>query len=195
MKEEQQNNKKTIILVTILCACIFGLVVAYAALSASLTITFGKVTQNSLTWNVGFEPGNITGTKTGSSAAVCGEAVATTDTVSIANTTLTTLHDKCVYKLTVKNKGSIAALLSQISAKTPTSVSCNTSTTSQMVCGNITYKLTTDATGQTLLPSGTTLAASTGSLDVYLTAEYTGTETGSSLEHNSGGFTLNYTQK
>ena len=33
-----------------------------------------------------------------------------------------------------------------------------------------------------------------GSLDVYLIAAFTGTETGSSVQ-NSGGFTLNYAQK
>lgn len=193
--QEKQENRQSIIIVTVLCACLFGLAIAYAALSASLNITFGSVTQNSLSWNVGFETGTFAGTKTGSSGVVCGEATATTNTVSIANTTLTTLHDKCVYKLKVKNTGTVDALLASIAAKTPTSIACNTSTTSQMICDNITYKLTSDAAGTSLLPDNTTLVASTGTLDVYLTAEYTGTEAGNASVQNSGGFTLNYTQK
>ena len=190
---KEKSNKQTMIIVAFLCACLFGLAVAYAALSTALNITFGSVTQNALTWNVGFEPGAITGTKTGS--AVCGEATATASTVSVANTTLTTLHDKCVYKLKVKNTGSVDADLSTISAKTPTSTTCDTSVTSKMICGNITYTLTSDQAGQSLLGTGNTLVATTGTLDVYLTAEYTGTTTGSSNQQDNGGFTLNYTQK
>ena len=195
MENEQRTNKQTIAIVTLLCASLFGIAVAYAALSATLNITFGKVTQNALSWNVGFETGTITATKSGSSNTVCGEATATTNTVSIANTTLTTLHDKCLYKLKIKNTGTVDAILASISAKTPASMSCDTSTTSQMVCGNITYKLTSDQAGQALLGTNNTLVANTGSLDVYLTAEYTGTTTGSASEQNTGGFTLNYTQK
>ena len=191
-RKEQQNNK-TILIVTLLCAALFGLSIAYAALSATLTITMGKVTQNALSWNVGFETGTVTGTKTG--GATCGQATATADTVTVANTTLQTLHDKCVYKLKIKNTGSVAAQLSSITAKSPASTTCNTSTTSQMVCGNITYKLTTDAAGSSLLGTGGTLAATSGTLDVYLSAEYTGTETGSASEQNNGGFTLVYSQK
>ncbi len=194
-KEQSQQKRQTMIIVTILCACLFGLVVAYSALSTTLTITFGNVKQNSLSWNVGFETGTISGTKTGGSSVVCGDATATTNTVSIASTTLTTLHDKCVYKLKIKNTGSVDALLSTIAAQNPASTTCNTTTTSQMVCGNITYRFTSDQAGSTLLGTGSTLAASTGTLDVYLSAEYTGTTTGSESIQNNGGFTLNYTQK
>ena len=67
----ERNNKQTIIIVTFLCACLFGLAVAYSALSAALNITFGAVKQNVLSWDVGFETGTITGTKTGSAAASC----------------------------------------------------------------------------------------------------------------------------
>jgi len=194
MEQENKKNRQTIIIVTILCACLFGLAIAYAALSATLQITFGNVTQNALSWEVGFEPGTVTGTKTGTNT-ICGEATATASTVSIANTTLTTLHDKCVYHFVVKNTGTVDALLASISAKTPSSVSCDTSTTSQMVCNNITYRLTSDPQGLSLLGANNTLVNTTGTLDVYLSAEYTGTATGSASSQNSGGFTLNYTQK
>ena len=194
MEEVERKNKQTLIIVAMLCATLFGLSVAYAALSASLNITFGKLNQNSLTWNVGFESGSIGGTKTGSSSTSCGMATATSSTVSLDNTVLATLGDKCVYRLKIKNTGTVDAILSSIAAKTPTSVACNTSTTSKMVCENITYKLTTDQAGLSLLGINNVLNANNGSLDVYLTAEYTGTSTGSSSEQNAAGFTLNYNQ-
>ena len=97
MDNEQKQKRQSIIIVTLLCACLFGLAVAYAALSATLDITFGTLTQNALTWNVGFQTGTVNGTKTGTASTVCGAATVTSDTVSVASTTLTTLHDKCVY--------------------------------------------------------------------------------------------------
>lgn len=194
MDNEQKQKRQSIIIVTLLCACLFGLAVAYAALSATLDITFGTLTQNALTWNVGFQTGTVNGTKTGTASTVCGAATVTSDTVSVASTTLTTLHDKCVYPLTILNTGSIDALLSTISAKTPTSFSCDTTTTSQMVCGNITYKLTTDSAGQALLTTNNVLAKTSGTLNAYLIVEYTGTLTGSDGVQTNGGFTLNYIQ-
>ena len=195
MEFERKNNKQTMIIVTILCAMLFGLAVAYAALSATVNVTFGKVIQNSLTWNVGFEPGTITATPSGSANVVCGEATTTANTVTIANTTLTTLHDKCLYKLKIENTGSIDALLQSISPRVPTSMSCNTTTTSQMVCDNITYKLTSDAEGLALLDVNNVLSANTGTLDVYLSVEYTGTATGTTNQQSTGGFAFNYVQK
>lgn len=195
MEYENKTNKQTMIIVAFLCAGLFGLAVAYAALSATVNVTFGKVTQNALSWNVGFETGTTTATESGSTGVVCGEATTTANTVSIANTTLTTLHDKCLYKLKIQNTGSIDAILQSISPRVPTSMSCNTTTTSQMVCGNITYKLTSDQEGLSLLDVNNTLSANTGTLDVYLSVEYTGTETGANNQQSAGGFTFNYVQK
>lgn len=195
MEFERKTNKQTMIIVTILCAMLFGLAVAYAALSATVNVTFGKVIQNALTWNVGFESGTTTATPSGSANVVCGEATTTANTVTIANTTLTTLHDKCLYKLKIENTGSIDALLQSISPRVPTSMSCNTTTTSQMVCDNVTYKLTSDAEGLALLDVNNVLSANTGTLDVYLSVEYTGTTTGIANQQSTGGFTFNYVQK
>ena len=65
-----------------------------------------------------------------------------------------------------------------------------------MVCENTTYKLTTDAAGQSLLGTNNTLAATSGTLGVYLIIEYTGESTGGSdTNQTNGGFTLTYTQK
>ena len=64
-----------------------------------------------------------------------------------------------------------------------------------MVCGNITYKLTTDSTGNTLLTTGGTLAKTSGTQNIYLVIKYTGTELVSSdVSQNNGGFTLVYNQ-
>ena len=196
MEREEKKNNQTLIIVAILCAGLFGISVAYAVLSSTLTITISQLTQQGLSWNVGFEPGSVSGTKTGSTDAVCGVATVTASSVSIANTVLATYGDQCVYPLTIKNTGSIAAELSTIAAATPASVSCNTDTTSQMVCGNTTYKLTTDLAGSSLLGTGNVLAATNGTLNVYLTVSYTGSTTGGSdTDQNGGGFTLAYTQK
>ena len=195
MEEHIEGSKHTLIIVAILCAALLGLAVAYAALSAALNVTFGKVSQNSLIWSVGFESGSISGTKTGSNDTVCGTATATASTVSLNDTVLAMINDKCVYKLKIKNTGTVGAYLSLIAAKTPTSITCTNSTTSKMICGNITYKLTTDEAGESLLTTGNTLIASTGSLDVYFTAEYTGTEPNSGNEQSGGGFTVNYSQQ
>lgn len=193
MENKKKENNQSLIIVALLCAMLFGISIAYAALSATLNITYSKITQSAISWNVGFQTGTVTGTKTGSSGAVCGDATVTANTATVADTTLATLHDKCVYKLKIKNTGSVDAVLSSISAKTPTSMSCNTSTTSQMVCSNVTYKLTIDQNGQSLLGTENVLPAESGAMDVYLIVEYTGTDSSASTQ-NSGGFTLNYAQ-
>ena len=190
---ENQQKQGSLLLTAILCAALLGISIAYAALSTTLTITMGKVTQSALSWNVGFTTGTVNATKVGS--GTCGAATVTADTVTVADTTLTTLHDKCTYALTIKNTGTVAATLATINPSNPASVSCTNSGAS-MVCGNITYKLTTDAAGNTLLTTNKDLAASTGSLPVYLVAEYTGTTTGgSAATHTNAGFTLTYNQK
>ena len=190
---ENQQKQGSLLLTAILCAALLGISIAYAALSATLTITMGKVTQSALSWNVGFTTGTVNATKVGS--GTCGAATVTADTVTVADTTLTTLHDKCTYALTIKNTGTVGATLATINPTNPSSVSCTNSGAS-MVCGNITYKLTTDSAGSTLLTTNKDLAASTGSLPVYLVAEYTGTTTGgSAATHTNAGFTLTYNQK
>lgn len=189
-----KEKKKSLLITSILCAILLGLSIAYAALTATLDITLGKVTQNALSWNVGFESGNATATKTGSADSTCGEATITTDSASITTTTLKTLHDKCTYKLKIKNTGGVDAAISSITAKTPTGVTC-TNDIGTMTCGNINYKLTTDSAGTTLLTTNKKLSATTGELDLYLIVEYTGTSEGSSVEQNSAGFTITYSQE
>lgn len=195
MKEKEKKIQKIIIVIVLLIAAIFGLVIAYSALTATLHIQFSTITYNSVTWNVGFEPGRINAIKRGSNETVCGEAVINPNFVEIDNISLYTLHDKCIYPLKIKNTGTIDAVLGSIAAKTPASSSCDTSQPAKMICGNITYKLTIDEAGTKLLNTMEEIEAKKGQLDVYLYTEYTGLELGIKEEQNSGGFALNYFQK
>jgi hypothetical protein len=198
MEREKDDNKnnRTMLIVTLLCAALFGIAVAYAALGTTLDITFDALQQEGLAWSVGFEPGTYTAIATGSSGMSCGEAITTLQTTTVAHTVLNTPRDKCIYGLRIKNTGSVAAKLETITSKTPISVGCDTTTTSRMVCGNITYKLTTDVTGQNLLMENNILIAINGTLDIFLTVEYTGESAGAAnVSQANGGFTLNYTQQ
>ena len=63
-----------------------------------------------------------------------------------------------------------------------------------MACGDITYKITTDTTGSTLLAVNSTIAAS-GSQIVYLQAIYTSdTVSGTAVNQTGAKFTLVYNQ-
>lgn len=194
-KNNKTNNKGVFFVIGCLCVAVVALSIAYAALSTTLNINFGNVTQSQQSWSVGFLGSTATGTATGTSQTglTCGDATITSDSVSIANTSISKPGDKCVYQFTIKNNGTINANLQTITPVTPSGLSC-TSNGASMVCGNITYKLSTDNAGATLLTSNTGLN-SNDTLDVYLTAEYTGLEVSNSPEVQTGaGFTLIYNQ-
>jgi len=197
MENKKMDKQNLMAIVYIMVVVIAGVSVAYAALSTTLTITTSKITQNALSWEVGFQTGTVTPTSTGSSNSgrVCGTATVTSSTVTVANTTLSKPDDTCTYELVVKNTGSIDATLATITPVSPSSTSCTTSGAS-MECGNITYKLTTDSTGNTLLTNGGTLANTSGSQTIYLVTKYTGSGlVTSEVSQNNGGFTLIYEQK
>ena len=198
MESNKKFNRESLLAVVyVMVVVLAGVSVAYAALSSTLNVTTNKVTQSALTWNVGFQTGNITPTEggTSNSGRVCGAATATASSVTVAETTLSKPDDVCTYELTVKNTGSIDATLATITANNPSSTSC-TNNGASMVCGNITYKLTTDSTGNTLLTTGGTLNNTNGTQTMYLVVKYTGTVTVTSdVAQNNGGFTLIYNQK
>ena len=193
----------TIALIAVIAA-ICGVGIAYAALSTTLTITTNKVTQNALTWNVAFTTGTVNATVGGTSATgrTCGAATVTANAVTVADTTLSKPGDSCTYALTIKNTGGIVAKLGTLVPTKPTEsgvtctlTSASTSAGASMVCGNLTYKITTDATGNTPLKTDTTIAASTGSQAVYLIVSYTGSSLNSSAVTQTGGkFTFTYNQ-
>ena len=196
-KSQKKNQKQLLTIVGAVVLLIVGISVVYAALSSTLNITVGSVTQSEMSWNVAFQTGTVNATPGGTSETgrVCGAATVTADTVTVANTTLSKPEDSCTYALTVKNTGSLDATLATITPVHPGSTSCTNSGAS-MVCGNITYKLTTDAAGTTLLTTGGTLAKTNGTLPVYLVIKYTGATTNTSeVVQTAGGFTLVYNQK
>ncbi|MBR1386575.1 MAG: hypothetical protein IJ568_07070 [Bacilli bacterium] len=196
-KSQKKNQKQLLTIVGAVVLLIVGISVVYAALSTTLNITVGSVTQSQMSWNVAFQTGTVNATAGGTSATgrSCGAATVTADTVSVASTTLSKPDDSCTYALNIKNTGSIDATLATITPVAPGSTSCTNSGAS-MVCGNITYKLTTDSAGSTLLTTGGTLAKTNGTLPVYLVIKYTGsTPSSTAVEQSSGGFTLVYNQK
>ena len=196
-KKKQKNQKQMLTIIGAIVLLIVGISVAYAALSSTLNISTGNVTQNTLSWNVGFQTGTVEGTEGGTSSTgmSCGEATVTANSVTIASSSLSKPDDSCTYQLAIKNTGGLDAQLTTITPVHPTSTTCTDSGAS-MVCGNLTYKLSTDAAGTTLLPLNGTLAKTNGSQTVYLIVEYTGTEVNDTvIEQSAGGFTLVYTQK
>ena len=185
--------KTTLIVALVLLA---GVSIAYAALSTTLNITFGKVTQNALTWNVGFTGTEATGETGGTSGTgrSCGKATITASAITLADTTLSKPGDKCTYTFTIKNSGTVGAKLNTITPTAPTSITCGIATGGTLECGNITYKLTTDKAGSTVLTTGGTLAADK-TLTVYLVVSYTGSSlNASAVTHNGAKFALAYTQ-
>ncbi len=191
-----KNRKTLTVVLAIVSVLVLGIVVAYAALSTALNVSFSGISQNALTWNVGFQGSSASGTAAGTSSTgrSCGTATITSSTVSVASTTLSKPGDKCTYTLTIKNSGTIAATLSSITPTKPTSTTCATASGATMVCGNITYKLTSDSGGSTALVTNKTLAAGASST-VYLVASYTGTGLNSSAVTQSGAkFAINYAQ-
>ena len=198
MESNKKMDRRTLLgVIYAMVVILTGISVAYAALSTTLNVTVNKVTQNALTWNVGFQTGTVPVTPggEGSSVATCGAASVTASTVTVAESTLSKPNDSCTYTLTVKNTGGIDATLGTITPKNPESTSCTNSGAS-MVCGNITYKLTTDAAGTTLLTTGGTLAKTNGTQTIYLVVKYTGSGLVSNeIAQNSGGFSLVYNQQ
>ena len=88
LKNSKNKQKDLSTIVVILVVVVVGMSIAYAALSSTLTIQMNQVTQNSLSWNVGFQPGTVTGTPGGSSSSTgrsCGNATVTANSVTVAD--------------------------------------------------------------------------------------------------------------
>ena len=193
----EKERKRLYIIMCTLAVAVVGLSIAYAALSTQLSVTMSSVKNSTITWAVGFQPGTVTGVSSGTSTTglSCGDATVTASSVSVATTTLSKPEDSCRYALTIKNTGDTAATLDTINPTQPSGATCTTATGATMVCGNITYKLTTDQAGEVALTTGGSLAAQTGTLPVYLHIKYTGTSTSAEAISQTGGvFTLTYNQ-
>ena len=186
-----KEHKNIYILLIALCIGVVGLSIGYAALSTQLTITTNKFTISAQSWKVAFNNGTVNAitSSTSNTGFSCGVATVDDSSVSIAESVLSKPGDKCTYALTIKNTGSIDARLSNIVSKNPSGVSC-TGTGSSFTCGNITYKV-----GQNLLATNGIIKATTGTLPVYLVAEYTGNSVSADAANQAGaGFTFTYSQ-
>ena len=173
------NRKSLYVILGVLCFSVVMLSVAFAALSTTLTINFGNVTQTVQTWNIGYNltPGNVINGVEGGTTEVsgrsCGQAVVTRNNVAIANVSLSKPEDSCYWAIPISNTGTIAAELASIAWTAPTSTTCSPNSGASMTCGNITYKLTTDVAGSTLVTTSNfgKLNSSSGKT-VYLYALY-----------------------
>ena len=175
---------------------VFGVSIAYAALSSTLNVTISKVTQNAESWDVGFDGSSATATVGGTSATgrSCGTATITRSSVTVANTLLSKPDDSCTYKLTISNAGTINAKITGITPTAPSGITCNPKSGANMVCGNITYKIATDANGSTLLAENDALNSG-ATKDVYLIVKYTGnTVSGTSVTQSGASFSVVYGQ-
>jgi len=195
------NKKYYMVLIAVIVA-LATVAIAYSALSTTLTITTNKITQNALTWNVAVTTGTVNGTAggTGTTGRSCGQATVTATSITVADTTLSKPDDSCTYAFTIKNTGGIVAKLGSVVPTKPTSTTCTTTNAStsagaSMVCGNLTYKITTDAAGSSPLKTGTTIAATNGTQPVYLVVTYTGTTLNTeTVTQSAGKFTFTYNQ-
>ena len=188
-----RNKKFVIVLSGSLLLVLFGISIAYAALSQTLTTTYNRISQSSQTWNIGFVSGTITGqvVTNSSNSLNCGTATATATTISGISPTLSDVGDKCSYTFTIKNDGSIDGKISSITITEPLGQTC-TKTGSTMVCGNITYMLHYDsANSSTLVSVNNVIEKKNGSTattkTVVMTIEYTGT-TAAEEDFTQSGF-------
>ena len=202
-----RQRKNYIMILAIAIAAIAGVAVAYAAMSQVLNVTTNKVTQTAVSGSIGFDttgsPISATLGGTSSTGRSCGTATVTATSVTVADTTLSKPDDSCTYALSIKNTYGFAWKLSSLVPTKPTDSGMNCATVqsasttvgAEMVCGNITYKITTDAAGTTPLLTNTNLAATTGTQPVYLIVKYTGESVNSSAVTQTGAkFTFTYAQ-
>ena len=198
MKRILQNQQLRFLLI-VAAVLISGVGIAYAIFQTTLTITFNKVTQNAITWDIGFDTSggtSVTATAAGTSATgrSCGTATLTANSVSVAATTVSKPGDKCTYTLTIKNNGTVPGTLTAITPTNPSGsgVSCTQSGAS-ITCGKVKYSLTTDAAGSTLLTTGGSALAANASRTIYLVIAFNGNEAQTTaVTQTNAKFTLKY---
>ena len=135
MEEGKRISRKDYIIICLI-ACIVSLSIAYATISATLTIT-NDLTVKAHDWDIHFEnleQESITGSN---SATVTSPAVIEEDTTKISGLQVSFKKpgDKVVYTFDVTNAGEIDAKLSSISIGTPT---CNPTS---VICDDLEYTL------------------------------------------------------
>ena len=152
-----------------------------------MTVRVGNLTQIATKWNISVSSTSAINNY-GSSATgrTCGTISTSNNVVTVSATTLSKPGDLCEYSITFTNGNStMNAKLNSLTATAPSGTTCTYTTFSsctsgntcqyKMVCGNITYTLSSNEAGTS---APTNLASFTGgttsSQTVYLRAEFTG---------------------
>lgn len=205
---KRKSKKKLYITIISLILIASLLSVVFAALSTTLTVNVGNLTQIATKWNISISSASAINNY-GSSATgrSCGTISTTNNTVTVTATTLSKPGDLCEYSITFTNNNTtMNAKLDSLTATAPTSTTCTYTTFSsctsgntcqyKMVCGNITYTLSSNEAGTS---APTNLASFTGgtttSQTVYLRAEFTGSSpSGTAVTQTNPKFTVVYAQ-
>lgn len=192
-----RRKKFVLVFLIIAVVLLFGVTIAYSVLNKSLSISTQGVTQQTMTWDIGFQPGTVVGETSSSNSYIqCGEATVTKNVVSGISTVLAGVGDKCSYPIQIVNNGTIAGMISNIVFTQPLNTNCNISG-STMVCGDITYQMRYDnSNSSNLLEIGDVINEKSGSSatiqTVVLTIEHTGSV--ASLEdYSQSGFAYQLT--
>lgn len=203
MKTQKNNQIFKPILIVVLIAV--GIVsIGYAYLSTTLTLTYNKITQTSLTWDIHFKAETVSPTEYGTSATgrTCPQVTVTAgDTITIPEVTLSKPGDGCSWKFTILNTGGIDAVLNSITPTKPATTCTQGSDNNTITCNNIIYKLGTNAGCSNLftVAGSGTLAKTSGSKNVYVCVYYDEAATALSstlpTSLNNAQFKFNYTQQ
>lgn len=204
-----RRNYLKVLLIAVVMVISIG--IAYAALSATLTVTTNSVKQSVYTWSHTMSCTKTNDVGTSSTGRTCGAVTSSTNgttAVTIGATTLSKPDDGCVYKCTISNTGTLGSKITAIVPTKPSSTTCTAtnagaSATANMVCGNITYGIYASAsvsgttitkTNLTIPTTGVAIAAG-GTKDVYLVVQYTGTSlVTSETTQSNGKFTFTLAQ-
>ncbi len=200
MKRNRRNN--LVLTLSILIVIVVGITIVYAALSASLKVSTSNITQNVVSWNVGFEVG--TGTVKGetynpnsSTAGIsCENATVTSNSISIGATTLTKPGDACYWRVTIENNGTIDAKLTSIQTTAPSGVECTGMNTGSIFCGNVRYYIQVPFESNAMLQVNTIISAGTSKTVDFVAQIPTANDSLASkaITHTGMGFTLVWSQ-
>ena len=102
----------TILLSSVLIGIII-MAIAYAAMQATLNVTFSKITQQALTWDIGFKIETVAGVPN-RQGLDCGSATVTKYQLTSGYPKFQSVGDMCSYTFHIINNGNIAAKISDI---------------------------------------------------------------------------------
>ena len=157
LEEQERDRKRVLIIVLIL---LFIAIIALAIAFLKITGELGGEIINppeppiipKAEWKVGFVSKEAEGISSGNTVnrGSCGVITSTETSATISNVKLAATNSRCSYPLTIENNGTLDAKVSEIVLAPPTGINCNIKE-SEMVCGNIRYRVAIDSLGKELL--------------------------------------------